>query len=483
VKNGVKFSPPAVSRRVMLRGACGTALALPLLDSLVAPEARAANAPYPKRLVILFTPNGTVPSNFFGSGNTNTFEPGSILQPLVDAGHKDDLIVVDGLDEVAAQAAYGDAHGVGMGCLLTGKKLQTGEMFVAGMGGPGSGWPDNISIDQVVAKAVGTTTQLGSLELAGKRAPGNIWTRMSYSGPAEPIAPQEDPQRAFDRVFANVGDGGMEPDAMARLRARRKSVLDNAIGELDGLMLRVSADDKKKLETHANTLRDMESRLDNMTPTETGCTIPTRPTVSASPEVIKNNSGMETINASNDTTFPEIIGAQLDNIVGALACDVTRVASLLFCPSRSDVVMSWLNYGGQPFREAHHEVSHFGDGEKESQNKLTVMNQWYATQIAGFISKLKAIPEGDGTLFSNTVILWVNELGIGNTHSHTRLPFLIAGSAGGHFRTGRYVTNPGRTPHNNLLVSIANAMGVEPGAGNIFGDPQFCTGPLPGLTA
>jgi hypothetical protein len=473
-KGSIHFSSP-ISRRTLLRTAGGATLALPLFESLVAPEARAQNAMYPKRLCILFTPNGSVPANYFGSGNTSTFTPGSIFDPLMT--HKDDILILDRLDMQAAQTSQGDAHGVGMGCMLTGKNLQTGEMFGAGMGGPGSGWADNISIDQVVAQTVGMSTKLRSLELAGKRFQGNVWSRMSYTGPAVPVNPLDNPQVAFDTVFKDVGMSG-SPE-MDRRIARRRSVLDNAVGELATLRGRLGVEDRVKLDTHTAALEDIESRLNTMS--STTCTVPTRPTVMASPPVMANSTGMEVINAADDVDFPKAIAADLDIIAGAFACDVTRVASLIFCPSRSDVVMSWVNYNGAAFRESHHEVSHYTTPtEKERDAKLTRMNQWYAEQISSFVTKLKSVPEGDGTLFDNTLIVWVNELGEGPPHSHTRIPFSIIGACQGHFRTGRYVSFPAGTYHNDLLVSIAQAMGVEI---TTFGDTRFSKGPLTGLTA
>ena len=166
------------------------------------------------------------------------------MTPL--SAHKKDLIVLDNIDMVAASRSTGDAHGVGMGCMLTGKKLQqSGEQFVAGMGGPGSGWPDNISIDQLIAQTVGAKTTLGSLELAGKRFAGNLWSRMSYKGPANPVlAPEEDPQRAFDRVF---GAPNQNAEALKRLATRRRSVLDNALSELNTLSAKMGATDRQKL--------------------------------------------------------------------------------------------------------------------------------------------------------------------------------------------------------------------------------------------
>ena len=191
-----------------------------------------------------------------------------------------------------------------------------------------------------------------------------------------------------------------------------------------GLSAKLGADDKKKLDEHATRLRDLENgikqhadrdvRRVHEAPASDG---------DGQPRGHRQQLGHgQQINASNDKTFPDIIKAQLATIVGAFTCDITRVASLIMSPSRSDVVLSWVNYMGSGFTESHHEVSHYGDSEKDSKNKLTIMNQWYAQQIADLIAALKAVPEGSGTLFDNTVILWTNELEIGNIHSHTHPP-------------------------------------------------------------
>jgi hypothetical protein len=485
-KGSISFSSP-ISRRVVLRGAGGGLLSLPLFNDLVARKARAQSAPFPKRLVVIFTPNGTIAEGFWGSNSATgtNWTPGSIFTPLM--AHKNDIIVMDGIDMSAAQeAGNGDAHGLGMGCMLTGKKLQSGEMFKAGMGGPGSGWADNESIDQLIARTVGTMTKFTSIELAGKRYAGNIWSRMSYKGPATPVAPEDEPQRAWDRLFMGLGGTGQPPPdnaAAMRLNARRKSVLDNVTAELKALGPKLGMSDRMKLQQHEATIAALQQRLTmmptTMTPTmpTSACAPPTRPSMLMQlGDVRANESGMQTINASIDKNFPDIISAHLDITALALACDVTRVASIIVAPSRSDVVMQWspLNY-----TEAHHQVSHFGDAEKDSKNKLIKMNQWYAEQIAKFVTKLKSIPEGTGSVFTNTVILWVNELGVGNSHTHTRIPFALIGSAGGYFKTNKFVKY-NRVPHNRLLLSVAQAMGVNV---TQFGDPKYCTaGALPDLT-
>jgi len=463
------------SRRSVLRGLGGATLSLPLFESLLSRgEAKAAAGAFPKRLVVFFTPNGTLPSAFFGPGGSTDLALGEILAPL--AAHKQDLLVLDNLDNKASMQASGDPHGVGIGCMITGQKLLTGAQA---QGMSSGGWAAGISLDQHVAAQISQTTKtkLPSLELIGKSISGSIFSRMSFLGAGQPVAPEPSAQLAFDRVFGSLG---LDAGAQARQNALQKSILDNVLGELNALGPKLSANDKVKLDAHAAALRDIEARLQTTVSTGGACSVPTRPTVVDAPPVAYDpyaakDAGAEVINSANDVKFPDTIRAHFDIIAHAFSCDITRVASLMAAPSRSDVVMSWLGLSA-----AHHEASHMSDAQGAP--ILTKVNSWYAQQLADFIATLKSIKEGPGTVFDNTVILWCNELAVGNIHSHVRVPFLLAGSAGGYFKTGRYLSFPAGTPHNNLLTSVALAMDAPP-PNNKFGDPTFCTGPLPGLTA
>jgi hypothetical protein len=169
----------------------------------------------------------------------------------------------------------------------------------------------------------------------------------------------------------------------------------------------------------------------------------------------------------------------MDLAAGALASDLTRIATVQWTHAESDQTFPFLDVSG-----AHHTMSHAGDEDATAQESLTKINVWFAEQLAYLLGRLASYPEGDGTLLDNTAVLWCNEVGKGNTHAHRDLPFLLAGSCGGYFKTGRFVDYlaGGATghPHNNLLLSLAHAMGVEESS---FGDPEHCTGPLAGLTA
>jgi hypothetical protein len=137
--------------------------------------------------------------------------------------------------------------------------------------------------------------------------------------------------------------------------------------------------------------------------------------------------------------------------------------------------MPWLNIS-----TGHHTLSHDADTDPTSQGQLVQINTWYAQQFAYLLEGLDAVAESDGTtLLDNTMVVWVNELSKGNIHSHQPLPVVIAGSGGGALRSGRLVTYSPQQPHNNLLVSLANAMGTKI---TTFGNPAYCTGALPNLT-
>jgi Protein of unknown function (DUF1552) len=458
-----------LSRRMLLRGATGAALALPLLNDVHGARAQSTPA-FPKRLIVVFTPNGTIPSAWASTGSGATFTPGTILQPFVSAGHQNDLIVVQGLDgKPALDGPGGDAHGTAIGTLLTGTEVLSGMEFLAGCGVVGqfcgaSGWPGGISVDQYIAKSVGSMTKFLSLDFSIKRMSGSIWSRMSYSEAAVPVTPMDDPGVAFDRIFADVGT---DAATLALQSARRKSVIDTILGRYSTLSASLSGADKMKVDAHLAALRDVESRVSVVDPTTGTCVKPMRPTLSASAEVMANSSGMEVQDAAADTDVPERNQLVRDLLVSSFACDLARVGTLMLAPSRSDIFMNWLN-----ITTSHHDLSHDPDSDTASQQKLVQINQWYATQIASLITSLKTVKEGNGTLFDNTVILWCNELGVGNDHSHLELPMLLCGSAGGYFKTGQAVTMPSGTPHNRLLISLCNAMGMPD---TTFGNPKFCT--------
>jgi hypothetical protein len=440
----------ALSRRAVLRGLGGVAIGLPLLDAM---NASAQTTPsFPKRFIVVFSADGTVQPNWVPTGTETSFTLSPILGPL--APYQSKLLILHGVNMVSSYNGPGDGHQCGMGHMLTGTELQSGTLFTGGNGGT-AGWAGGISVDQAIANVVGTQTKFSSLQFGVQVQGATVWSRMSYTGPAQPLPPENDPSAAFTRIFGSLGS---DPFGIAKLQAQRKSVLDSVIADYSSLNQRLGASDQQRLDAHLTAIRDIETRL-SLPGGQLGgsCQMPS----------------MSSLDPNNPANFGAIGQLQMDLLAMSLACDLTRVASLQWSQSVSNVVHTWLNIS-----MGHHDLSHEPDSNTTAQNQLTQINNWYAQQFAYLLGKLDSIPEGSGTMLDNTAVLWGNELGIGNTHTRDDVPWVVAGSCGGYFKTGRYIEF-NNVPHNNMHVSLMNAMGIP---ATTFGNPAYCTGPLSGVT-
>jgi hypothetical protein len=180
------------------------------------------------------------------------------------------------------------------------------------------------------------------------------------------------------------------------------------------------------------------------------------------------------VKKENDN-IPRTGKMQIDLMVNSFAADFARVATLQFTNSVGNARMHWLK-----INEGQHELSHRPDSDRDAQDKLTRINRWYCEQLAYLARRLAETPEpgGTGSLLDNTLILWTNELGKGNSHTLDNIPFVLVGN-GLDFKMGRSVRYP-KVPHNRLLMSLAHAMGHRI---QRFGNPNFCgDGVLPKLT-
>jgi hypothetical protein len=261
-----------------------------------------------------------------------------------------------------------------------------------------------------------------------------------------------------------------------RLRAERKSVLDQVAGRYTRLVAQVGTQDRRKLEAHLQAVREIERGLDARPSQAAACRRPDEPA---------------DMDFRSNEMYPAAGKLQMDMLAMALACDLSRVISLQWNKATSSIRHTWVGVD-----EEHHELSHSGDKNAEAQAKLARITTWYARQYAYLLQKLKSIPEGDGTVLDNTLVLWTGEIAKGNSHSPIDKPYLLGGRAGGALRTGRWLdygkdggvyyrggkqllSNGGEpVAHNDLLVSILNAMGVDK---QTFGNPLYCKGPLRGL--
>lgn len=428
-----------MQRRQFLQALAHGLFALPVMGMSRRVHAAGDQA---KRLVVFFTPNGTIPSAWrpAGSGADFTFPIGSILEPLQPIRSK--LVVVDGLNFIGATN-----HEGGMRHMLTG-----------GSGGVTQG----MSVDQYVAQELGAATRLKALTLGVQTSAwgGSVQTRMSYGAGGKRVAPNDDPVHVYRQLFGDAGP----PAQVDAVFARRKSIIDLLRAELDDLGRRAGDAQKKKVDAHLQALREMETNLQ-------GSLQPPPASGTCSPPA----GGPFTLDTQNNDNFPAVGRAQTDLMVAALACDITRVASLQWSHTVSPTVATWLNQN-----EGHHSLSHMGDDTPGAAAFVT-FERWYAEQFRYLVDRLDALPEpgGVGSMLDNTVVLWSKEMGDSRLHVCESVPFVLAGGGGGAFSLGRSLRYAGES-HAKLLVSVCQAVGLT---NTTFGDPTHGTGALPGLRA
>ena len=428
---------PTRTRREFIRDLGIGAAALPFILNL--PSLGFANQQRRKqRLVVLFSPNGVVPTAFWPDEEGPLTTLKESLKPLEP--FKERTLVLHGVcDKVRGD---GDNHMRGIGCLLTGIELFPGN--IQGGSHTPAGWARGLSIDQEIKgflqKDPATRTRFGSLEF-GVMVPdrADTWTRMVYVGPNKPIAPVNDPYQMFGKLYGRVKD-----------QESLKSILDDLQNDLRKVETQVSAEDRRLLEEHATFVREMEQELKANNTQAVGHAVP-----ELEPGVKAENDNM-----------PRLSKMQIDLMVNSFAADFSRVATLQFTNSVGQARMRWIKVG-----EGHHELSHKPDNDKESQDKLTRINQWYCSQMAYLAKRLAETPEpgGPGSLLDNTLILWTNELGKGNSHTLDNIPFVLVGN-GLDFHMGRSLRLP-KVAHNRLLMSLAHGMGHRLKS---FGNPDFC---------
>jgi hypothetical protein len=449
---------PQKSRRDFIRnlGISGAAanlvLALPSLGWDVEGQKK-------QRVIFVFSPNGVIPKHFWPDEEGETFELKRILEPL--APYKDQLLTLRGIDNRIK--GDGDGHMRGIGCLLTGVELFPGD--VQGGSDTPAGWSMGISIDQHLKNQlqtdVATRTRFGSLEF-GVMVPdrADTWTRWSYAGPNQPVAPISDPYQMFNKLYGNIQN-----------RVMLASVLDDLSEDFKKIEKMVSSEDRQIFQQHVDLVRavelELKSELQQAKDKQAADSTPA-PTDHAVPQLPPN------VQEQNDN-MPLISRMQTDLMVNSLMSDFTRVATMQITNSVGNPRMRWLDID-----EGHHTISHEPDSNEDAYEQLIKINTWYSEQVAYMAKKLKETPEpgGDGNMLDHTTIIWTNELGKGNSHTRNSIPFVMVGGGLG-FKTGRSL-NFGNQPHNRLLLSINEAMGHPE---KTFGNPDYCgDGPLTGLT-
>jgi len=425
-----------LARRTFLRGA-GATLALPFLDAMRPAFARAASVAPPVRLSFAYVPNGIIMPDWKPAEEGSAYTFTRILKPLEPL--REDVLVLSGL-------AHNNANELGDG---PGDHARAAACFLTGVHPKKTAGADirnGVSTDQIVAQALAAETRLPSLELGCEesRTVGNCdsgyscayTNSISWRSETTPMPPETNPRLAFERLFGDADNA--DPAARAQRARERTSILDVVAARSRELMGQLGPADRRKLDEYQYAVREIERQIQRAE-TDTRQVAPPIERPSGIPE-----------------TFAEYLKLMYELQVIAFQADLTRVATLMV--GREGSLQSYPEIG---VPDPHHPLTHH-QNNPEWVEKVTRINVHHMELFAHFVSRLKATPDGDGTLLDHSMVVYGSAIADGNKHTHEALPVLLAGRGGGGIKSGRHVAYAKQTPLTNLYLTLLDRMGVRP---------------------
>jgi hypothetical protein len=454
-----------VPRRSFLAGV-GTTAAGSLLRPLFASAANAS----PTRLLIIHRPCGTFPTAFFPQGgNATTFTLPAILQPF--APLQDQMVILNGIYCPRDHSWAGDQHGAGMITMMSGKR----PIEIPGTSSGGDANAKNQmaagpSVDQFFLQQASLGFQNAPVS-AGIQStaypPSSIglpnFKVMSY-GTAGAMFPESRDSVLFSNIFGGAM-ANASPQDLARMKAQNTSVLNFVNKDLTRLRGLVPKSQTTKLDAHLDGISKLQARLLATPAMPAPGTMCTPPVDAALPDP----TGDTTQDEAQHKTLAQ---NQLGIILSAFQCDLARVATFSFAHGNSALRFSKIlpNFTDGA---GHHDISH----NMGATNEHAAIDTFYSQMMVDFLNKMKATPDGAGTLLDNTIIVYFNECCYGWDHSIENMPVLMFGGKNLKLQTGQHLQF-GMRYMNDVWVAIANALGMPM---KTFGDTAFSTGAVPGL--
>jgi hypothetical protein len=433
-----------IPRRTFLRGLGTAAIGLPFLDAMTPAFAAAPKAP--TRLAFLYVPNG-IDMKHWNIEQEGAFgEFPRVLKPL--EAFKNDMLQIGNLTHNSGRALLDGAgdHGRCAGSYLTGIQVKKTTVDIKA----------SVSCDQIIANQVGNETRFASLELGmdDSRQAGDCdsgyscayTNNLAWRSETQPLPPILDPRALFERLF---GDGAvLSPEEKTRQARYRRSILDFVMSDTHTLQTSLGPTDKRKLDEYLSSIREVERQLEK-----------------AERESVVIDPGMP-----KPYGVPPDFGEHFKLLSGMLAiafqADLTRVATFLM--TREGTSRSYREIG---ISDGHHPCTHH-QGKPDLMEKVTRINEYHTAQLAGFLTTLKSMKEGDSNVLDNSMIVYGAGLSDGNRHLHEDLPTLLIGRGGGYFKPGRRIIYRRETPMCNFHLTLMDRMGVHV---DNFGD---ASGPL-----
>ncbi|MBZ5673662.1 MAG: DUF1552 domain-containing protein [Acidobacteriia bacterium] len=417
------FLTKSLPRRTVLKG-IGTTLALPFLDAML-PPMRAATTPA-HRFQAFYVPNGMAMEYWTPKGDGTALELNSIMEPL--APYKDQMLVFSGI-----KASWNYIHAGASGSFLTGTpRGGRNEIEIIA----------DVSIDQMLGQHFAKETQLATLEICMDQpanagaCTGNLscayLDTLCWKSPTQPLPMDWNPRTIFEKLFGDTGS--TDRVARAKRLQQHKSILDSVNGKLASLKQELGPQDQVKMNEYTDAVRDVERRI-QMAERQSNIELPAFDQPLGAPPV-----------------FEDHLALMMDLKVLALQSDLTRVISFMISKEQSPRPYPQI---GVP--EAHHPLSHHNN-IPELIEKMSKINTYHAKLFSQYLAKLKATPDGDGSLLDHMTILYGAGLSNSNGHSGDNLPQMLVGGSSGKIKGGRHLKFANKPSQANLLMTIMDKM-------------------------
>jgi len=422
----------SIPRRTFIKGA-GVTLALPLLDGMI--PAFAAPSKPPKRLSVVYVPNGRIMDKWTPAKEGTDFELPLLLEPF--APFRDHLLVITGLNLNVAKHAPGEEVGVHerpCGAYLTGVHPKWTD---------GADIRNGTSLDQIIGKEFGKGTQLASLEISLDSA-GILgacekgWScayinTLCWRSPTTPISMENNPRRVFERLFGDIGS----TDSAERraIQRRNASILDSLSEATADLIRGLGPNDRARISEYLDSIRDIERRI-QIAEQESSRELPS----------LVRPSGVP-------ATFQDHAKLMFDLQVLAFQADLTRMITFMIGREKTD-----RPYPEIGIPDAHHPLTHHAwDPQKIA--KVVRIEALHSHMFAYYLEKLRSTPDGDGSLLDHMVINYGCGISEGNGHSVENLPLVLVGGST-YFKGGRHVRYAKETPLANLQLALLDKLGI-----------------------
>jgi hypothetical protein len=444
----------ALSRRTVLKG-LGVSMALPVLDAMfpgLAFGRQAAARAFPRRMAFCYVPNGVLYSQWNPIGAGRNYVLSKTLEAM--APFRDDILVLSGLtcDKARPNGDGTGDHARAQAAFLTGKQPRKSTTEIRA----------GISVDQLCAQRIGDRTRLPSLEIgcegarqAGGCDPGYACaytSNLSWRGESTPAPKEINPRAVFDRLFASA-DARETDNSRRRREQYNQSILDFVLEDARSLNNQLGLNDRRRLDEYISSIREVERRIGTFAPTQAQTAAPAKPPPDSAPSDYRLH-----------------LRLMADLVTVAFQIDATRICTFVFS---NEITNRSYRFIDVP--EGHHDISHH-TFDPVKMEKVAKIDRFHIEQFAYLLGRMKAIPEGNGTLLDNCMVLYGSGNGEGARHNHDDLPILMAGKGGGTVTPGRHIRYPQNTPVCNLFLEMLDRMDVQVDS---FGDS---TGRLRNLT-